>query len=117
MESLAVSQHESQLSNERLQAQDDLVTQFSELVNGSMYTEFTLKLEGHELYGRDGRSLKDISKKSLEEAEDLIKKNPNLWFERRRRGLEDEEVNEFTDMAEGKGPNTMVVISDFPSEL
>lgn len=95
----------------------DFQTQFSELVDGSMQTSFELISEGHDLYGEDGRSMSEITKKSLAEAREIAKRNPKLWFEVRRRSIEEEEKDALLLMAQGEGPNTLVVTSDFPAEL
>lgn len=100
-----------------LQARYDLQTQFSELVDGCMHTTFDLSFDGKDLYGPDGRGLDEVTKNGLEDAKDLAKKNPQMWFGIRRSSFEREERTELIKMAKGDGPNTMVVASDFPAEL
>lgn len=95
----------------------DLQTQFAELVDGNMRTNFELRFNGYDLIGQDGRGMNKITADALNEAEEMAKLYPDLWFEKRRRGLEREEFHELLEMAQGKGPNTMVVVSDFPAEL
>ncbi|MBI2589120.1 hypothetical protein HYW35_02875 [Candidatus Saccharibacteria bacterium] len=95
----------------------DLKTQFAELVDGNMRTDFELRFNGYDLIGEDGRGMDEVTKKSLDEAEKIAELNPNLRFEKRRRGLERYEFHELVEMAQGKGPNTMIVVSDFPPEL
>src|SRR5665213_2620116 len=95
----------------------DLTTQFAELIDGSMTTEFELDFNGHDLIGEDGRGLEETTRIGLQEATAVVKANPNLWFEVRRRSFEREEFEELIKMASGEGPNTMVVVSDFPAEL
>lgn len=102
---------------ERRQAEYDIVTQFSEIVDGSMLTSFELNFDGRELYGPDGRGMYEVIQSALEHAEDMAQTSPGLSFELRRRRLEKEEYQLALDMARGKGPNTMIVISDFPPEL
>jgi hypothetical protein len=95
----------------------DLKTQFAELVDGTMRTEFELYFNGHDLIGEDGRSLDKTTQDALDDAKDIVREKPNLWFEIRRRSIEREEFEELIKMARGEGPNTIVVISDFPPEL
>ena len=102
---------------ERLRAYDDLTTQFSELIDGNMRTNFELSFDGSELYGRDGRGMGAVTKASIDDAERIVRQAPNLSFELRRRRLEREEYLELITIARGQGPNTMVVLSDFPEEL
>ncbi|MHB1864831.1 MAG: hypothetical protein ACYCPS_01540 [Candidatus Saccharimonadales bacterium] len=99
------------------QVRYDLITQFAELVDGSMMTKFGLEFIGDDLIGEDGRSLDKVTSDSLDEACAIAKRNPDLWFEKRRRSNEREEFFEAVDMARGEGPNTMIVVSDFPAEL
>jgi hypothetical protein len=104
---------------EYLEARTDVITQFSELVDGNMRTEFEFELgsDGRELYGRDGRGLCEIAQDSLDKAEELAAINPNLGWNLRRTKLEQEEIDEAIAMAHGEGPNTMIVLSDFVPEL
>lgn len=95
----------------------DLTTYFAETVNGVMRTEFALELRGNDLYGEDGSSMDKITKDSLVAAKDVADLEPALAFESRRRQHEREEFEEIREMAKGKGPNAMVVVSDFPAEL
>lgn len=104
-------------SNERLEVYDDVVTQFAELVDGSMRTSFELKFSGGELYGHDGRNMDEVTRKSLKEAEAMAAANPNLAWELRRRQHEREEYILAKKMANGGLPNTMIIPSDFPPEL
>ncbi len=99
------------------QARYDLQTQFSELVDGSMRTEFELIFDGRDLYGQDGRSMSDITQKSLRDAHKTAQANPSLLFEARRRGYEKTEIELAIEMAKGNRPNTMIIVSDFPPEL
>lgn len=95
----------------------DLQTQFAELVDGSMRTDFELYFNGHNLIGEDGRGMDEITSKSLAEAKTMVKINPEWHYEVRRRELERQEFEEIVEMAYGIGSNTMVVVSDFPLEL
>lgn len=95
----------------------DLQTQFAEIVDGVMLTKFELKFTGDDLIGEDSRSLNETTWAGLNEANQIAKTNPNLSFEIRRRSLEREEFYEVVEMAAGSGPNTKVIISDFPPEL
>lgn len=101
----------------QLQQRYDLETQFAEIINGSMRTNFELRLNGYDLIGEDGRSMRAVADKSLIKAKDIAKQYPKLWFEVRRRNLERDEIHEAIEMAHGEGLNTMVVVSDFPEEL
>ncbi len=95
----------------------DLTTQFAELVDGNMRTNFELRFNGHDLVGEDGRSMDKITHKSLNEAKKMANLNPDWQYEVRRREHERAEFDEIIEMAQGKGPNTMIVVSDFPPEL
>jgi hypothetical protein len=108
---------ESTISERERQLRYDLETQFAELVNGNMRTDFELRFNGHDLVGEDGRGMEEITATACRDANELAKKDPNLWFEIRRRSLERDELFELIEMAQGKRPNTMVVVSDFPTEL
>lgn len=105
------------VSSEKLEAHYDVVTQFSELVDGSMRTSFELSFDGRELYGPDGRALGEVTQEALNDAKRIVRQSPELRFEVRRRSLEDEEVDLARKMARGELPNTMVIPSDFPAEL
>jgi hypothetical protein len=109
-EYLIQEQHEKQ-------SRYDFETQFAELVDGSMRTSFELQFNGTDLIGEDGRGMLEISQEALEEAKEMARKDPSLWFEVRRRGFERDEIDEAIRMARGEGPNTMVITSDFPLEL
>jgi hypothetical protein len=104
---------------EQAQEWDDVTTQFAELVDGSMRTEFKFGLspDGTELIGPDGRGMRETSGNFLEKAREDAEENPNLGWNLRRTEIEDEETAEAVDMANGNGPNTMIVLSDFPAEL
>ena len=113
----SANQYKGHVALERLKAYDDATTQFAELVDGSMRTEFELTLIDDDLYGRDGRSMGEVTEKALTDAKEAAKKNPALWFEVGRRSTEREEYLEMLAMAKGEGPNTMIVTSDFPHAL
>lgn len=116
MEALAEYKYET--DDYELEARHDLQTLFSEMIDGNMRTEFDLLFDGFDLYGPDGRGLDEVTKNGLEHAQKLIRTNPNMWFEVRRRSIErNQERPELVRMANGEGPNTMIVVSDFPSEL
>ncbi len=116
-EALAIQAEYISFEQREQQKRYDLNTQFAELVDGNMRTNFELQLVGNDLIGEDGRSLRVITDKALAEVQAMAKLNPRLWFEVRRRGLEKDEIDEAVAMARGEGPNTMVIESDFPSEL
>lgn len=98
---------------------DDVTTQFAELVDGSMRTEFEFGLDpdGKELRGRDGQGMREVSSTYLAKAEAEAAQNGNLDWNLRRTRIENEETAEVVAMARGEGPNTMIVLSDFPAEL
>ena len=95
----------------------DLTTQFAELVDGSIRTSFELHLVGDDLIAEDGNSLDKTTATGLKEAETIVLVEPNLWFEPRRRYHEREEYLDVLQMAKGEGPNTKIVVSEFPTEL
>lgn len=96
---------------------DDVTTLFAEMLNGSMRTPFEYRFDGRELYARDGSNMRLEFEKGLEQADQIADRNPNLAFEVRRRRAEIDEYHDMLKMAEGRLPNTMVVVSDFPAEL
>lgn len=103
--------------NKELKLLDDATTELAEMLEGFIRTPVELYFDGEDLLGRDGRSITDITDKSLDEAHELFATNPNLYFEVRRRHLERDEVEEAKALARGDRLNTMVVLSDFPQEL
>lgn len=105
------------ISERERQMRYDLETQFAELVDGNMRTDFELRFNGHDLIGEDGRGMLAVAEQSLVDAKRIAKREPGLWFELRRRSTEKQEIHEAIEMAAGKRPNTMVVVSDFPEEL
>lgn len=104
-------------ANEYLRLYDDATTELAEMLDGPMHTPFEFYYDGNTLRGRDGRSLDDITTKSLKEADTIAQANPLLSFEPRRRRHERQESIEANAMANGDLPNTMIVITDFPPEL
>lgn len=117
MELLATTEYIVTEEEKQLEARYDLQTQFSELIDGAMHTEFDLVFDGIDLYGPDGRGLGEVTRNGLKHAREAVKTNPNMWFDVRRSSLESEERLELIDMARGNGSNTMIVVSDFPEEL
>lgn len=113
---LALANPNNTLSRER-RLRYDLSTQFAEIVDGSMRTEFELKYSGQDLIGEDGSSMDEITQKSLSIGQKMAEAHPFFEFEARRRRHEREEFGELLQMADGKGPNAMIVVSDFPAEL
>jgi hypothetical protein len=103
--------------DEYLKRYDDAATWLAETLDGNMRSEFVLRYDGQELYGRDGRPMGPIFESALEDAATMTLKNPGLAFELRRRRIELDEYEEMIGMADGERPNTMVVVSDFPPEL
>lgn len=116
MESAVVKEREAVFSREQ-RFYNDTTTWLAEVLPGNMRTEFEYRFDGHELYAQDGGKLGPIFKTAIEDAEVLADKNPNLLFELRRRVIELEEYDDMLKMAEGRLPNTMIVVSDFPAEL
>lgn len=96
---------------------DDVTTLFAEMLNGSMRTPFEFSSDGQELYARDGSTMRTVFEESLESADDIADRHPNLCFEVRRRRQEIDEHYDMLKMVRGELPNTMVVVSDFPAEL
>lgn len=96
---------------------DDVTTLFAEMINGNMRTPFEYRFDGNELRARDGSVMRYIFEDSLEEADHMADENPRLAFEVRRRRREIDEHYDMLKMVQGRLPNTMVVVSDFPAEL
>lgn len=95
---------------------DDSTTWLAEVLDGPMLTTFEYMYDGGELYSQDGSPLRPIFETAITDARKIAAANPNLAFELRRRLIEYEEYEVMLEMAES-GPNTMVVVSDFPPEL
>jgi hypothetical protein len=95
----------------------DTISWSAEMLNGSMRTPtFEFTPDGNDLYGEDGGSLTKVFDDSVEHAMLVAKARPDLIFGVRRAIIERGELDDMLDMANG-GPNTMVVISDYPPEL
>lgn len=103
--------------NQELQRVNDEATWLAEAIYGSMRSEFDFTFNGEDLVAEDGRELRPIFDAAITEAISLVKTSPNLLFELRRRIVEHDEYEEMIEMARGNGPNTMIVISDYPQEL
>lgn len=93
---------------------DDATTWLAEALDGTMRTSFELSFDGEDLYSQDGGSMGEVFNNSLLVAEYLP---VNSGFEWRRRQQELAEYQEMLEMMRSTSFNTMVVISDFPSEL
>ena len=96
---------------------DNASTWLAEVLDGSMRTHFEFSYHNQELFSADGTPLGAVFRNSLEEAEKIARRKPNLAFELRRREIEQQEYSDMLKMASGELANTMVVISDFPEEL
>lgn len=117
MEALAEQPPKIETHDHEIRAYNDATTWLAETLEGSMRTPFEYRFDGQELYAEDGEPLKTFFDKGILEAEILVRQNPSLSFERRRRWLERQEYVDMLKMASGDLPNTMVVTSDFPPEL
>jgi hypothetical protein len=96
----------------------DTATLIAEALDGVMRSEIPLGYDGHDIYSlKDGTRYGEMLQKSIDHAEHIVEENPNYAFELRRRRLEAEELPVMLNMMDGGGPNTMVVVSDFPPEL
>lgn len=100
-----------------IRLRNDTETWLAEVLPGGMRTPFEYKFDGQELYACDGSKLGPVFTDAIREAEVIANVQPNLLFELRRRQLEYEEYQDMLSMVAGDGPNTMVVVSDFPAEL
>jgi hypothetical protein len=105
--------------DERLKLEHDITTWLAETLDGGMRTKFTFRFNGTELLSREGRCLGEVFDTAIEDAENTAEESPNLLFELERRLIEKSEYREMCSMMKRPEafPNTMVVISDFPSEL
>lgn len=106
--------------NPEIGLREDFITWAAECLNGEMRTptHFQYDSESKEIYAQDGSPLEKIFKDSLVDARQLVRNNPQLKFEERRRALEYEEYKEMLEMMQDPSkPNTMIVVSDFPPEL
>lgn len=117
METLAAQPHKTEIYDRYLRTYNDATTWLAETLDGSMRTPFEYRFEGGEMLADDGSSIERILKGSISDAEHIVRRNPELGFELRRRRIEYEEHALLCDMARGDLPNTMVVVSDFPPEL
>jgi hypothetical protein len=103
--------------NPEARLRNDTETWLAEVLPGGMRTPFEYTFDGRELYALDGSELGPIFTDAIKDAEAIADKRPNLLFELRRRQIEHDEYQDMLAMARGEGPNTMVVVSDFPAEL
>lgn len=103
--------------DQEIRQYDDVSTWLAEVLDGKMRSEFSYTFDGEDLRARDGSALRPIFEGAITAAEELKWKQPELSFEARRRQLEMDEYEDMLAMASGEGPNTMVVVSDFPPEL
>ncbi len=113
-----LKEHQPNYFDREIRERHDAETWLAEVLDGRMLTEFsyTYDNEANELYAEDGSSLGKIFEDAITDAERLAWQNPSLSFEVRRRKKEIEEYKEMLGMMQA-GPNTMVVVSDFPPEL
>lgn len=100
-----------------LRAYNDAATWSAETLNGSMRSSFEYHYDGIDLRAEDGGALGEVFDDAIRAAHLIVRSNPQLLFELRRRFIEREEYSVMLAMAQGEGPNTMVVESDFPPEL
>lgn len=103
--------------NQERRIRTDTATWAAEALHGSMRTSFEYVYVGQELYGEDGGAIGDIFSDAINSAKEMVAWRPDLAFELRRRIVEYGEYEDMLAMADGKLPNTMVVVSDFPPEL
>jgi hypothetical protein len=96
---------------------EDTITWLAEVLDGSMRVPTEFRINGEELFARDGSNLRTIFEESIGDAEKKVAQNPKLGFELRRRKIELDEYHLMVAMTQGLLPNTMVVVSDFPPEL
>jgi hypothetical protein len=96
---------------------DDAATWVAEALDGAMRNDPEFSFNGHDYIGRDGRSMKAFIEKGVIDARRITLSRPELAFEVRRRLAELEEFKELVAMGRGELPNTMIVVSDHPSEL
>ena len=95
----------------------DTATWLAETLNGSMRTHFEFSYDGADFIGEDGGSASEIFNSAIEVARLMVRENPSLMFELRRRLIERRELDDMHAMVKGDLPNTMITISDFPPEL
>lgn len=117
MEQTVYAEKETLEINEYQKRFDDISTWAAEALDGNMRSEFSFQFDGQDLYGRDGRTLTPIFDNAIENAKNNAKFEPLLNFEVERRIVERQELDDILAMARGDGPNTMVVVSDFPMAL
>jgi hypothetical protein len=113
-EQLPPNRHEI---NQEHRVRTDTISWSAEMLNGSMRTP-TFKFEpyGEDLYGEDGGSLTQVFNDAITDARSIAQARPDLSFGVRRSLIERGELDDILCMVKG-GPNTMVVISDYPPEL
>ena len=121
-EQLPIQSHEN--FNDETRHSNDTVTWLAETIHGSMRTSFDYHFDGQELYAEDGGAMGEVFDQSISSAVEIVKLNPNLFFELRRRITEKGEYEDMLKMAknelldtDGNLANTMVVVSDYPEEL
>ncbi len=111
--------------NYELRYKTDTATWLAETLYGSMRTSFYYDHDPmNGLLSEDGGKLEDIFDDAIKEARLITEENPGLLFELRRRLTEREELDDMEALAqsallteEGAQANTIIVVSDFPSEL
>lgn len=101
----------------QIQSEENIKTWLAEVLDGQMYNQDTYFFDGNDLFAGDGSTLRGVFEDGLEQARILEEENDCFTFESRRRELEMEEYELMLEMAKGNMPNTMIVISDFPTEL
>ena len=117
METLAAPRYTEAAIDHNKQTYEDMTTLLAEAVESPMRTPFEFTFDGSDLFAGDGRPLTPIFDEAITEAEQIAEECPELDFEIRRRQHDRDELDDMLAMARGELPNTMVVVSDFPSEL
>ncbi len=117
--SLEINQDYRQSFDREYRVREDFVTWAAEALDGQMRTptSYRYDVSSNELHAEDGSALGAIFDDALVHADELIKSQPQLAFEKRRRAHELDEYHEMLELMQGDGPNTMIVVSDFPHEL
>ena len=117
MEALATPPAIGEQFDRYIRTYNDVTTWLAETLDGAMRTPFEYRFAGHDFIAEDGSRLGDIFETAITDAERMARRDPALAFESRRRRHELDEHSDMLAMARGELPNTMVVVSDFPSEL
>lgn len=95
----------------------DETTWVAETLNGPLEKDRIYRYRDGELYSPEGLGLTKIFEDSIDHYREEAAKDPSIAFQYRRSIVEAAELDRMKQMAQGKGGNTLVVVSTYPDEL